>query len=701
MINTFFPAPILKPFPNTTQTHQNAKPARSGFAAALLLALTGLVAHASAAPQEALRPSGSANANSAATSLVENAGSAEDRFIAARNAFRDGERGKLALLADSLLGTPFHGWAQFWQLKLGLEESSVGVPEFLEREGSSYLAEKLRLEWLKQLGKQAQWATFKQQQALLLDPNADQEVACYTLQARLLADGDAGALDAARPLWFSVMDMPDACMPLMVRLIASGKLSPDDVWWRIRRLMEGKKPNTAKALLAYLPATQTVDSHRLDAAVSNPARFLAKLPKDLAGNRPQRELALIAVARMARNDPNAAAGLWSGHEENFKPDERAYAWGQIGWQAAQRHLPQAVDWYARSNAGALNEEQMAWHARAAMRAENWRQLAKAIGDMPAKMASQPDWTYWLGRALAAQGRKDEAKELYQKISNQSNFYGNLALEELGSAIDVPPKASPPTAAELAKVEAMPGLKRALAVLDTELRIEGVREWVWNLRGMNDRELLAVAEMANRHAIWDRAINTSDRTVAEHNYSLRYLAPFREQVTEKVRGLSLDPSWVYGLMRQESRFVMNAKSTVGAKGLMQLMPATARFVARKIGMSDFSQDQVTDLDTNITLGSNYLKMVLDSLGNDPVLASAAYNAGPGRARKWMAGRPMEGAIYAENIPFNETRDYVKRVMSNAVYYAALFEKKPQSLKARMGVVRPLGALPLTGEDAELP
>jgi soluble lytic murein transglycosylase len=139
------------------------------------------------------------------------------------------------------------------------------------------------------------------------------------------------------------------------------------------------------------------------------------------------------------------------------------------------------------------------------------------------------------------------------------------------------------------------------------------------------------------------------------------------------------------MRQESRFVMGAKSSVGAKGLMQLMPATAKWVAKKINLRNFQPARVTEMDTNVTLGTHYMKMVLKSLDNHPVLASAAYNAGPGRARRWRADQPLEGAIYAETIPFPETRDYVKKVMSNAVYYNTLFEGKPQSLKNSLGIV----------------
>jgi soluble lytic murein transglycosylase len=190
-------------------------------------------------------------------------------------------------------------------------------------------------------------------------------------------------------------------------------------------------------------------------------------------------------------------------------------------------------------------------------------------------------------------------------------------------------------------------------------------------------------------VFDRAINTADKTLAEHDYGLRYLSPFRDQVEPKARELALDSGWVYGLMRQESRFVMDARSSAGAKGLMQLMPTTARWVAKKIGLADYHPGRVAEMETNVMLGTNYLKMVLEGLDNHPVLASAAYNAGPGRARKWRADRPLEGAIYAETIPFNETRDYVKKVMSNAVFYAALFENKPQSLKSRLGIVRPPG------------
>ena len=159
-------------------------------------------------------------------------------------------------------------------------------------------------------------------------------------------------------------------------------------------------------------------------------------------------------------------------------------------------------------------------------------------------------------------------------------------------------------------------------------------------------------------------------------------------------LGLEMAWVYGLIRQESRFIMDARSHVGASGLMQLMPATARHVAKKIGMTDYAHSQVNEIETNILLGTSYLNMVLNDLGGSQTLATAAYNAGPGRPRAWRSTltRPVGGAIFAESIPFSETRDYVKKVLSNATYYAAMFESKPQSLKDRLGSVTPTAFVP---------
>ena len=612
---------------------------------------------------------------------------AEERFLHARDAFKAGERVRLGKLAEALGDNELRPWVDYWLLRLKLEDGdSEGVRAFLDREKGSYLAEKLRGDWLRYLGKRGEWETFGKELPLLLQP--EQDVTCYGLQAQMarpeVANREA-ALVAARPMWFVAVDLPEPCVPLMDALVSEKRLDVDAIWERVRRLLEMKKLREARGAAKYLPNAQMPGAVTLDAVADKPARYLAKLPHGFADTRLGREMALFAVQRMARQDPLPAATQWSGIENKFTQADRGYIWGHLAQQAAMRHLPEANGWYDRAGTTPLSEEQMAWRVRAALRAQDWARVRVAVEQMPPQLAADPTWSYWLGRALIAQGKRDEAKPLLQRISGQANFYSNLADEELGRTIAVPPLAMPLTREELALAAARPGLRRGIALIRLDMRIEGIREWIWNLRGLDDRQLLAAAELARSQDVYDRAINTADRTATQHDFSLRYLAPFRDRVDPKARELALDSGWVYGLMRQESRFIMNAKSSVGAKGLMQLMPATAKWVAKKIGLSGFHAGKVTEMDTNVTLGTNYLKMVLDSLDNHPVLASAAYNAGPGRARRWRDVKPLEGAIYAESIPFNETRDYVKKVMANTYWYAMLMEGKSIPLTARMGTI----------------
>ena len=307
--------------------------------------------------------------------------------------------------------------------------------------------------------------------------------------------------------------------------------------------------------------------------------------------------------------------------------------------------------------------------------------------MSAKESQEPAWRYWKARALKAQGRANEAQILLAPLAGEFSFYGQLAAGELGVRSRAPVPAYKPGGDEVQAIGKLSGLQRALAFYRLNLRFEGNREWNWTIRDFDDRQLLAAAELARRNEIYDRAISTADRTRELHDFAMRYPAPYRDVMKDYVSQLQLDEAWVYGLIRQESRFIANVKSSAGATGLMQLMPATARWVASKVGLKDYRLTQTSNVDTNINLGTWYLRHVLDALDNYPVLASAAYNAGPGRARAWRADAPMEAAIYAETIPFNETRDYVKKVMSNASYYGQQFGQSLLSLKERIGIIVP--------------
>lgn len=610
----------------------------------------------------------------------------DSTFLALKESFRVGDAPRVSKGLEALRGYELEAWAEYYLLRMRLDEDGMeaALRSYLERYSGSYLAEKLRGDWLKVLGRKRQWEDFRREFARTVQP--DQENLCYAWQDRY-AQGDTAVLDEARPAWLNGTEFADACTPVADALANEKRINSDDIWERIRRLLEAGKAKEAVAASRYLPGNQMLDGKTVNAIGDKPMRYLALMPASFDTQRLGRELAVYAISRMARQDPAEAAVQLRRLDSRLNEGERAYAWGQIGWQAAKRHMPEAVSWYEMSKGARLSEEVVTWRVRAALRVQDWPAVRRAIEQMPPALANQPDWLYWQGRALAAQGKREEALALYRRIGGQANFYSNLADEELGRTISAPPRAAPATSEELAAAAENPGLKRALALLRLDARVEGVKEWNWSLRGMDDRQLLAAAELARRNDVIDRSISAADRTRDQHDYALRYPSPFREAVDPKARELALDSGWIYGLIRQESRFVMSAKSGVGAKGLMQVMPATASWVAKKIGLSGYHAGQMMDTDTNVTLGTNYLKMVLGSLDNHPVLACAAYNAGPGRAQKWRAEKPIEGAIYAETIPFTETRDYVKKVMSNTVYYAALFQERPQSLKARLGIVQP--------------
>jgi len=618
------------------------------------------------------------------------AGPQEDDFLAAREAFRVGDARKLDAYAKRLRGYVLEPYIAYWQLRLRLEDATPGeVRTFLANNPDTLVAERLRTEWLKSLARDQDWDLFQAElPATLTD---DLELTCYALQAKARTR-PAEALQEARPLWFVGRELPENCTPLFKAVASAGQLSEEDVWSRVRLALELGQASMAWRVGTFLPPGTGPDLRTLTLVSSNPAGYLDK-HLDLK-TRALRETAMFAVYRLARSSPTQAAGFWARLESRFSEDDRAYVWGQLAYFAAMRHDPAALEWYAK--AGDLSDVQLAWKVRAALLARSWKDVLAAIDGMTAKEREQPSWRYWKARALEATGRSEEALALLKPLSAEYSFYGQLALEGLGEKIAVPPVAYKPGSDEVRAVGALPGIQRALALYQMNLRVDGTREWFFSIRNLDDKQLLAASEVARRNELWDRAINTADRTATLHDFSLRYVAPYRQSMKTYTAQLNLDEAWVYGLIRQESRFIASARSSAGAGGLMQLMPATAKWVAGKLGMRNWHGSQVTDVDTNLSLGTYYLRHVLDTLDGSSVLASAAYNAGPGRARAWRTDAPLEGAIYAEAIPFNETRDYVKKVMSNATYYAHTFTQQLQSLRQRLGTIAPRRA----GGDAPL-
>jgi soluble lytic murein transglycosylase len=616
----------------------------------------------------------------------------DEALLGAYDAYRAGDPLKFARFAKKLDGHLLDPWVDYWRIAMRLEDTpNAEVLAFLDEHANTYPAEMLRGDWLKVLGKRGEWAEFGRQFALY--PRDDLEIRCYQwlhgMQVKPQG-GDSAALADVESVWLEPREWPEGCARLGERMVAAGRVSVSDVWRRVRVLFERGQITAAKSALGYLSKAESPDERLLAEAARQPKRVLERLPRSLE-KRPVREVVVLAVVRHARNDPEGSAKILEAKLASRLPEaDLAYLWGRIGYEAAREHHPSALKWYARGDTAQLDLEQLAWKTRAALRAGRWDVVRETIDLMPAGMRQENAWAYWYGRALAAQGEDTGGRAYFLRIAGETDFYGLLASEELGYVSTLPDTMHVPTEADVEAARKTPGIARSLELIRLGIRTEGVREWLFTVRYFDDPRLLGAAEMARRAEIWDRSISAADRTVRSHNFALRYPLPYREVFSEYSKTYGLDEAWVLGLVRQESRFITDARSAAGAAGLMQVMPRTARFVAHRIGLRDYQRKGVTEVQTNVNLGSGYLKIVLDQLGN-PVLASAAYNAGPGRAKRWRdTARALEGAVYVETIPFPETRDYVKKVMANSVFYAALISKQPALLKPRLGTIAPRGA-----------
>ncbi len=611
-------------------------------------------------------------------------GSAQDKaLLAAHDAFLAGDKVRLARHAEKIQGHALDIYVSFWGLRLRLEEADPGeVRGFLVRHSGTVLAEQLRRDWLRILGRTGRWDLFREEQPALVKDDPD--VACYALQERWRRQ-DASALAEATSFWRVPKALPEGCVPLVDMMLKTGDLTQKDLSDRFRLLVQANLLTEAKGVLERLPAGHARSVGQVDSIAKAPAKFLDQSLADLS-TAFGRELTIFALTRLAQSDLQRAVRYWSGEmREGFPLVDQQYVWAMLATLGARRGLPEAVDWFRQAGEAPLSDDQLAWYARVALRQENWPAVKHAIERMSPSLRSESTWSYWLGRSYCALGAEEDGKALYSFIAGGDHFYGQLAAEELGLPLQIPPQAPPPTGEELERVTALAGLQRALILYRLGLRTEATAEWVWTVRAMDDRDLLAAAELAHRSGIWDRAINTADKTVATHDFTLRYPTYYREVLSKEAQIRNLEEPWVFGLVRQESRFLAEAKSPMGAAGLMQLLPSTARWVAKKIGMKEYRLSRVNQPEVNAALGAFYLRHVLDGFNGNPVLASAAYNAGPGRARLWCDTKPLEGAIYIETIPFPETRQYVKKVMANTVYYTALLGGEPRSLKSRLGTI----------------
>lgn len=617
--------------------------------------------------------------------------SGDARIKAAYQAWRRGDWQRLAQIDRSHSSHVLDVYVRYWRIlgQLGRGEASdAEIRQFIAQHKNAAVGEQMLAAWLRNMAREKRWRHFNKHMTRLQNPT--REFRCLAWQAEIAAGGTqkATALSAASAVWLEETGGGIAACEDVFDILSGWHQTPaNNRWWRFRRLIDSRTPERARIALRSAAPNQPAALKALERILKKPEQYLRNKPANFAQTRVGRELALAAVMRLARQSPLSAWRRLIEFETKLSIDERAAAYASLGLHGAQSRLPQAAQWFNEVGALHISAHQRAWRVRAFLRNQDWPGVAHAIAMMNSEEQKKPAWIYWLGRSLQEQGEAEMAKSYFRRLQDDSSFYGLLAREALGERFKLPPQEAKPTAKELNRARRNPALKRALALFKLDLRSLGRREWAWGLRDQDSDFQIAAAHLALQAGHPDRAIYAAERADRNGHFQLRYLLPYRKLIEPQARQQKVDLAWIYGLMRQESRFMVPARSSAGAQGLMQVMPATGKWVAKKIGLKNYRANQLAEPKTNVLIGTSYMKMLVEQFGGQLVLASAAYNAGPGRARRWRDSRALEGAIYAETIPFDETRDYVRKVLANTVIYDTIINRRPQSLKRRLGTIPP--------------
>lgn len=611
-----------------------------------------------------------------ATSSACASRAADQAFIAAREAFRDGKPEALERHAAALHGHLLEPYTDYWRLRMRLDKTdSAAIDAVLRRMDGQYLGDRLRQDWTRVLARRGDWPAVVSVARDVRQPDPD--IPCLVARARI-ALGDPPPVAETRPLWLSGSTLTEACEALFEDLRDRGLL--DQAGVHHRRLLALDAGNV-KLLESLGGRDWKLDAARTQRASERPDPVLAELR---TGSVPD-VATLVAILRKARLEPLTAWDAAQKVRQHLAVSDARWLTGRLAFQAARQHLPQSVQWFGDAEPALLTDEDRAWQVRLALRRGDWPTVLQQVDQMSRAAQIDPAWRFWKARALQATGRSGEATPLLVGLANEQTFYGMLAAEALGPALSERPRDHAPGAGDIEAIAARPGFARGLALRRLGLDFEAAREWSWGITELTDEQLIAAAELARREGWLDRSIWTAERTRQLHNLALRFPTPFADQVGPRAAYHTVDAALLYGLIRQESRFNPAATSPAGARGLMQVMPATAEWLARRIGMRKPDSRALGDPATNVQLGSAYVRHLLDTLERSPVLVAAGYNAGPRRAQRWRDQRPLEGAIYAESIPIGETRDYVKKVLANATVYGRLLGGSALSLRDRLGII----------------
>ena len=616
---------------------------------------------------------------------------ADEQFNDALQAANAGNIGLLQQFQTSMQNDVLGYYPEYWSLNVNLAiQPASNIVNFAQRYPQSAMAEKLAADYVEEKVKQADFATA--QPVLQYVTNADQAESCAVAQVRAKS-GDSLVFAEYKDVWLNTNSQPEPCMGLGRMMLSSPLMTEQDrqqrLWGQLRAGQSGQALATAQTLGMSLSLSQ------LNQIQANPLNYLWSAPKASATDH---AYLVFALGRLADSDLNTAISSVQRAAQGTPVQVQKALYRVVGYIGGTTVMKnnfnrEVLDYLDASYGLPFSAEEAEIYARQSIRFSSWESLIRAIDAMSVSQKQEDRWQYWLARASEQRGdagSKRTAQEIFKRLAQGDDYHNLLAKDHLGQSYNNIPNNVQPSNSDIQRLNQDIHFSRAFALRRVNAPDNYInREWNWAVRQAylkhDDGLLLAAAKRATDMGWYDRAIYAADRTENKHNYAYRYAMPHQSYVVSHSRNAGIDPAWAYGLMRQESRFVSHARSHVGAGGLMQIMPDTAKLVARQMGET-YNPAALTDMNTNIRYGTFYLSMIQSQLSNSPVLATAGYNAGPNRARRWQPDvQPIAADQYTETIPLIETRDYVKHVMTNATHYGVLLGQGAQSIEKRMNII----------------
>ncbi|WP_394753095.1 transglycosylase SLT domain-containing protein [Crenothrix sp.] len=577
-------------------------------------------------------------------------------------------------LSKRLANYPLYPYLQYKWLKNRLSQTPA-ITEFLTTYKESYYADLLRPKWLNRLAEQQRWPEFIE----YYQANSDKNLNCQFQWANYQTGQQQLALDAAQVLWATAEPQPESCAPLFDALTASGKLTSDIIWQHFESALTQNNTTEANATLNLLNpndqaiAGQWLQVHQTPEIIKNSGFWKTKT--GLMGR-----LFAYGIDRMAKANLELALNLWDSQKKSFTIDNKTsqHIEHQLALLLAVRRDHRAFERLKKVNEP--DEELRIWSVRSALFAQNWPHVIEAYKKLSAKEQQDPHWQYWFARALDKTGANTQAQAMYSTVAKDRGFYGFLAADVLNQAYqftDKPIILTPEALATLRQTTELSAIEELNALhRDADAR----RHFAGILKKLSKEQLLLAAKLAQQWHWEQTAIITLTKADYWDDLSLRFPTHYQAQVEHNAALQNLDPALIFGLMRQESMMDKMAASVVGAKGLMQIMPATAQQIAKSLQEPWNSDNDLFNPDLNIRYGSYYYKQLLSQFDGHVALATAAYNAGPHRVIKWLPkGKALPIDLWVEYIPYKETRKYVASVLSYTIIYQYRLQRNTLKLK----------------------